>query len=82
MITELSRDPAAEDTARAVLGAVGNLITLHRSGPDGLCLGCEELWARFVWHSGCPLVMWANEVIAAHSRAYLGADDFLGVRRG
>lgn len=66
------------DTPDDVLDAMTKLIMLHRSGPDGLCLGCEELWARYVWHSSCPLVIFAGQVIAAHGRTYLATEQLVG----
>ena len=66
------------EAAEEVLNAMTTLIRLHRAGPEGLCLGCEELWARFVWHTSCPLVIFAGQVIAAHGRTYLPSDLLVG----
>ncbi|MBB5871796.1 hypothetical protein F4553_005175 [Allocatelliglobosispora scoriae] len=70
------------EAAEEVLDAMTHLIMLHRVGPDGLCLGCEELWARFVWHTSCPLVIFAGQVIAAHGRTYHRTDLLVGASAG
>jgi len=64
-----------------VLDAMARLLQLHRPGDDGLCLGCEELWARYVWHAACPLATWARQVVAAHARTYLAVDELVRVTR-
>lgn len=53
------------DSTGALLDAAAAVIRTHRSGPDGFCLGCLDLWARLVT-SPCAQTVWALAVVETH----------------
>lgn len=54
---------------QALMDQATVVLNTHLASNEGMCLGCMELWGRWVPATGCTQLVWARSVMETHGVA-------------